>query len=677
MHKTGKKGGQNQIIKIRLFGGFHAENFSGNPIDIPNRKAKAIIAYLSLNNESYQTRERLAGLLWSERSEEQARASLRQTIRRLRTVFTAHEIEPMEFGRYEISLNSSEFSTDIDETLGTLKQGYVPETLLETKQPLEKVLYGFEDLDSFFTSWLQVTRQTLANKILEQLSDLLRSPSQEKEKAARALLNIDNTNEEAYRALIRFHADNGNVTSALDYYKQLWDILSDEYDMEPSEETQQLISAIKLGEYTVNTLHNANSDPFIDSSLEEDPQVSLPVISVMQFELHGLETTTELQVTGLRYELIASLVKFRQWIILEDLPSPLNPSISSLQKPRSHEHLEYQLKGACFIDSGDARLVLTLIETISTRYIWSSVFSIELTNWTKSQQQIARQISIALNIHLTQQQLRLKVGAEDLPVKTYDKWLKGQALSFVWRASERNKAAEIFTSIMKERPSFVPAYSSFVQLENTRHIAFPGIFRSQNRELNTLEIAKTAIQKDPLDSRTQLCLAWSLVMNGHRDQAINHFWLAHDLNGNDPWTLISSACGLSVAGEVKDACRLAKQSLDLNPSPTRSNWAYQATIKFLAKDFEGCIASASQAQNTICYLTAWEAAAYIYLDSPDRAKQKAEEFFDAVRNNWHDPRAPTKETMAHWLWDCIPLYDINNKKCLQEGLQHAGIPVTP
>lgn len=634
-------------------------------------KAKALIGYLALRDHHQQSRERLAGLFWSDRSEEQARASLRQTIRRLRVIFADNEIAPLTISRHEIGLSDDLVNIDLNRFVRQLEKGEIPQELLGTENPTSKILYGFEDLDGLFNSWLVVARQIWGEKITKLLFTIMREETSRSSDAARALLNLDNTNEEAHRHLIKHYADQGNTARSLNQYKTLWDMLGDDYDMEPAEETQQLIAAIKSGAYAPvsKSAHDVSSNKTV---LAAKP-VNLPIISVENFDLHGLEKKAALSVRGLRYELIASLVKFRQWIIVEGSSRDSPPLL--MNKPETLRHLGYSLSGACFADGNNIRLILTLNNQASTHYIWSGIFTISMLKWLDLQRQITRQISVALNIHLSQQQLDQLIGQPNLPMETYTKWLRGQALSFIWRAEARDSAADLFLSIIEEHPDFTPAQSSYVQLENTRHIAFPGVFRDQSRERKAMEIAKSAVSQDPLDSRSQLCLAWSLIMNGFRDQALNHFWLAYDLNENDPWTMISVAGGLSVAGEIQDALSLVGKSLNVNPAPSSSHWAYQATVRFLAEDYEGCIAASKQAKDAVFYMTAWEAAAHEILGKRPEAEARAEHFFANVKSNWHGRPNPSREEMARWLGDCIPIFNSLANKRLRKSLQRTGIPI--
>ena len=50
-------------------------------LPLTSRKAKALVAYLVLAPDMRESRERLAGLLWSESEDEKARACLRQLFR--------------------------------------------------------------------------------------------------------------------------------------------------------------------------------------------------------------------------------------------------------------------------------------------------------------------------------------------------------------------------------------------------------------------------------------------------------------------------------------------------------------------------------------------------------------------------------------------------------------------
>lgn len=70
-------------IVIRLLGPLALERH-GKPLGHGVKKRLALLAYLCLRSGGYAPRETLVGLLWADSGEEQARASLRQTLSGLR-----------------------------------------------------------------------------------------------------------------------------------------------------------------------------------------------------------------------------------------------------------------------------------------------------------------------------------------------------------------------------------------------------------------------------------------------------------------------------------------------------------------------------------------------------------------------------------------------------------------
>lgn len=71
-------------VTIRLWGDLRVIGGDGLPIEIASRKARACIALLAGAGDGRVSRERLAGMLWGDRSGEQARANLRQLLYELK-----------------------------------------------------------------------------------------------------------------------------------------------------------------------------------------------------------------------------------------------------------------------------------------------------------------------------------------------------------------------------------------------------------------------------------------------------------------------------------------------------------------------------------------------------------------------------------------------------------------
>ena len=77
--KTGQK-----LARLRLLGAFSLHGSDGKLIAVVSKKNQGLLAILALSPSFRATRERLAGLLWGDRGDDQARDSLRQSIAVLR-----------------------------------------------------------------------------------------------------------------------------------------------------------------------------------------------------------------------------------------------------------------------------------------------------------------------------------------------------------------------------------------------------------------------------------------------------------------------------------------------------------------------------------------------------------------------------------------------------------------
>ena len=71
-------------MRLQLFGHFRLSDADGHEVPIAAKKGQALLAYLAFAADGRATRTQLATLLWGDRFDDQARASLRQCLFELR-----------------------------------------------------------------------------------------------------------------------------------------------------------------------------------------------------------------------------------------------------------------------------------------------------------------------------------------------------------------------------------------------------------------------------------------------------------------------------------------------------------------------------------------------------------------------------------------------------------------
>src|SRR3981081_2893995 len=106
--------------------------FGGRLVELRTQKASAVLSYLALTEAKHESRERLVGLLWSRSDEEQARASLRQVVRELRSAFEDAGYDGFVAERLMIGIDVGRIEVDIESVIQLAEGGRVHPLLLDT-----------------------------------------------------------------------------------------------------------------------------------------------------------------------------------------------------------------------------------------------------------------------------------------------------------------------------------------------------------------------------------------------------------------------------------------------------------------------------------------------------------------------------------------------------------------
>jgi len=701
---------------------------NGGAVHLPNQKARAMLACLALSDANQESRERIAGLLWSESEERKARATLRQAIHETREALTAQGCNAFTTSRMAIGLAPGLFQVDIVDTLRAVTMRDTPDALLRHERLDETLMAGFESLDSAFHVWLLARRQMLKDRLLLGLEDAYRDqalPRWRRRRMAEAALRLDPTHEDACRVFMRCAAEDGEVAAALDAFNRIKQILGDDHDMPPSAETENIYVRVKLGEFeprttTVPTAIAASAeknrdaapaavdrdaapaamdrdaapaamDPSSDSgsfvNRREVSQLMVPrrfgaktptpprlappkpAVSIEAFAMNGVAADQAHLVEGFRLDLIACLVRFREWYV----------SGSDADVPSDHTgapvSARFAVTTTAYQAGGTINVVMVLQDRGSGIAIWSERFELRLANWFEAQRRIVRRIAATLNVQMSTERLTRQAHVPDVSLEVYDTWLRGQSLIRYFSPDNWNRAATMLAEGIERAPGFSPLYSSLVQMNNGMHFVYPGMFRDPDKQARTLTLAQQAVQLDPRDSRAELCLGWSLAMNQRYAQAELHMDLACELNPNDSWTLIAAAMFHAFCGNAGRARELAAQAMEMTLFPGLTHWVYQGSICYLTGDDEGTIAALDRAQDVLTTLPAWRAAALANLGRGEEAREDVRRFYALVRDNWFGEAPPTEETIGRWLLHLYPISQPGTWERLRTGLLAAGLPV--
>jgi len=228
---------------------------AGRPARLHSAKALALLAYLVLEGCTPHSRAKLAGLLWGESPDAQARHSLRQALHSLRQALgdlsqgcLALEEESVAFAPHPgLWVDAREFLTlaavdgkDLD-TAGEYTR------LRRAARLYQGVLLEGLELSGCpaFDEWLFFQRDALEQRIsgvLQALVDgLLRQDNCAEALAfAQRLVTLDPLHEGAHRRLMQLYAALGDRDGVRRQYHLCADVLARELGVEPSAETEAL-----------------------------------------------------------------------------------------------------------------------------------------------------------------------------------------------------------------------------------------------------------------------------------------------------------------------------------------------------------------------------------------------------------------------------------------------------
>src|SRR3954447_11682839 len=110
-------------LEIGLLGTFSLR-LNGNDIRILSRKGCALVGYLALVESHETMRERLLGLLWSDSSEQKARASLRQVLHEVQNTLKSGGFAGFHSDRSTLRLSPESVTIDLLEMLRLAREGH-------------------------------------------------------------------------------------------------------------------------------------------------------------------------------------------------------------------------------------------------------------------------------------------------------------------------------------------------------------------------------------------------------------------------------------------------------------------------------------------------------------------------------------------------------------------------
>lgn len=231
---------------MTLLGDFSVADADGNVLSLPTRKSVALLAYLAVQMDRPQPRERLKAMLWSDRDEQRARQSLNHALLSIRRLSGPDAPALLDSNGEQVTLRGEAVDIDVVRMRALLDSRPMEAAALYSGPFLD----GLTVPDPVFENWLGMMRSDIHTQLCDALEQGIAAAEENDDDGmmamatARQLIRLDPVRESGHQHLMRLLYERGDRASAIRQYRECADILAQELAVEPGAATRALFEAV-------------------------------------------------------------------------------------------------------------------------------------------------------------------------------------------------------------------------------------------------------------------------------------------------------------------------------------------------------------------------------------------------------------------------------------------------
>ncbi len=537
------------LAVIQLLGMFRLVAPDGTPVAIQGRRARGVLAYLALAPGQSASRDRLAGLLWGDRGDSQARASLRQCLLELKGVLAEAGTGALVATRETVSLAPGSIRCDALEAMQGLATADPVDALRLVETAVTAQLLEDLDLGGPFREWLDETRGQfdagLAAGVAAQIERLdHRGDGAGLIALASAWLRRDPFDETAMAAVLRAEVASGARAAAQRRYQSFKALLLSELGVTPGESVEAAIGgSAPQAAPPVSPNMRAGDEPLLAilafDNLSPDPEIGYFSEGISEEILQNVARNTDIKVIAR-----ASSFQFRG---RDKVTGTISARLGAT----------HFLDGAVRRSGTVVRVSAALVECASQTTLWSGRFDGDLTDIFAVQDEIAEAVASGLKTVFSARPV-----APDIDPIVYDRYLRARSLS----GSPLHVAdcIALLEGVTADAPVFAPAWASLAMARavETRWSTEPADYPAARAR--AIRVAERAAALDPGAGLPLVALS---LLEDERSFAIREGLLQRALGAspNDVEILKHSADFAASVGRTAECRELNLRAAALDP----------------------------------------------------------------------------------------------------------------
>ena len=633
-----------RVCRLTILGGFSLVSPDGTELALPTRKDRLLLAYLALSGGRPQDRSRLAGLLWGDRGETQARDSLRQSLAALRQAFRASGLEPLRAERETVAFEPGSIALDA-----------VRFCRLAETAPDEAVsayggdlLEGIDGLTPEFEAWLLPERERLIGLAVQALERVAEAGAGEAARTealrvGRRLLAQDATREPLVRTLMRLLAGSGDRSEALKLYAACRDALQRDLGVAPDMQTEALYRAMLA----------ADTPPMMEPS----PPMAQPTLAVLPFRDLSGDGTLEALCEVLVEELVTGLGRFRELLVIDRSSAAATAAATSdIAEIGRNLGANLLVQGSLQRQGDNLRITVRLVNAATRIQLWGEGFELPLADLLSLPDRAIARIIATLHGRVEHSLSSERRAQPNL--SAYACLLKGVKHLRSYGPEDNAKAIALFEQAIALDPEYQLAqfYRAFADLVVHGYGAAPQAVLDA-----AVAAGIRATEAVPDDGRGHFLLGIVYGMRGDVDLEAKRYQRAIALNPNDANAIAVSGLPLASRGRIDEALERFQLAMRLNPHHPDWYWDDLGSILYLAGRYVDAVEALRRVSRPALYALPRLAASLAQLERMAEARVVTAEILQrkpdfAIRRLALKAWAP--EQAEH----------------LREGMRKAGLP---
>jgi TolB-like protein len=589
-----------------LLGGFGLRAPNGADLPLSTRKDRLLLAHLALNAGRPLAREKLAGLLWGDRGETQARDSLRQSLAAIRHAFRQVGLDPVTADRETVTFHPTAIDIDAAEFARLAPDhGACGQAASLYRGDL---LDGIDGVTPEFETWLAPERERLAGIAIRQVeaAAALNQPNDAARDLAQRLLSQDRLCEPVYRALMRLYVAGGDRAAALKLYATCRDALKEELDITPDLQTETLYRDILTERPPVA---NATSEAVSDK----------PTIVVLPFDNLSRESDIGHLCEGIAEDITTGLGRFKLLFVIDrHSAATIAKQTSDAAEIGKRLGVAQVVQGSLQRQGERLRITVRLVDAATRAQVWSEAFDGPLADVVSLPDRITG--AIVSTLYDRVESALLDKSRRKPTLAAYECVLRGIRHLRGYEPDDNQRAVELFQKAVDLDPDYALAlaYRGFADVVLHHYDDSPPEILAASRDR-----ALAAVRMDPENSRCHWLLGLVVGYNGDLQAEERHYLRALALNPNDANILATYAGLLAVLGRIDEGLDRMREAMRRNPYHPEWYWVDLAIIFYIARRYEDALEAYQRRTNPGYWVMSRIAACYAQLGRLEEARAAA------------------------------------------------------